>query len=382
MQLPFVLICFTFYSTRILASTFTTKVLSFLSQNKGTLAGDPVQEHLNLLKEKQTSEHVRALVSEGDYEKAIKFCSGMQKNKLLKHICPAITTPEHYLGLFKYLKRRDVLAGFCAQGDMRIIRRLIVAFKNQNLSHHIHDGTIYEAIVLSLTEDQYERVIGLLSAVQRRYAKRDEQSGLITETADFKTFMKRFCLRISVKRYGTPLRRFLTLHGEEFRRDASIFEIFCQKLVSHLARELPAPNSRRLLMDLIGHPSLLTTATFVKAFLRYNDNTTRRKFVIYGWREAIARGLKERCPGGYTSLWKVMVEEFPKCFSGGYPRSSEALQAVLAKFPTKQELEKAWRQREREFTALLVAIVPLPPVLINVIAEYAPLLMGQDKVIA
>lgn len=384
MQLNFILICFALCSTRVIASTFKHKVLSFLPKGRHSSPPpqDPTQEQASLLREKQIAEHVKGLMDGGKYDKVIKFCGNLKKHEFLKHICPTITTPDHYLGLFKYLQRRDVLVGFFVQGNMPLVRKAIVEFKDSLSDQYIHDGPIKDAIILSLTEDRYERFIGLLRAVQWRFAKMSEQGKLMAETSKFKDFMHSVFLIITSKKYNIPLRRFLTLHKEEFKKHPNTFEIFYRRLVSHLGKEHPTPNSKQLLFDLTEQPSLLTTDTFIKALLRFNNNTKRRSFIIYCWREAMAKGLEEGCSGGYKGLWGVMVKEFPERFSGEYPSTDEALQAVLAKFPTNKELKEAWRQRERELTLMLTAIIPLPPDLLNIISAYSPLLMGRDKMIA
>ena len=384
MQLNFVLICFALCSTRVIASTFKHKVLSFLPQGRYNRPPprDPVQEQNRLLREKQITEHVKGLMNGGQYDKVIKFCGKMKKHELLKHICPAITTPDHYLGLFKYLQRRDVLVGFFVQGNMPIVRKVIIEFKDSHSDQYVHSGPMRDAIVLCLTEARYARFIRLLNAVQWRFVKVGEQGKIMAETSKFKTFMHTVLVIITSKEYSIPLRRFLTLYKEGFKKYPNTFELFCRRLVSHLGKGHLTPNAKQLLIDLTEQPSLLTTTTLVEALLSSNNNTGQRSFVIYCWREAMAKGLGEGCDGGYKGLWGVMVKEFPERFSGEYPGTDEALQAVLAKFPTNEELKEAWRRRERELTVMLTAIIPLPPDLLNVISAYSPLLMGRDKMIA
>ena len=51
--------------------------------------------------------------------------------------------------------------------------------------------------------------------------------------------------------------------------------------------------SQKLLIDLVGQPSLLTPVAFAKGFLYYADDTYRANFIKYGYKEAIEEGLKE-----------------------------------------------------------------------------------------
>ena len=45
------------------------------------------------------------------------------------------------------------------------------------------------------------------------------------------------------------------------------------------------------------------------------------------------------------SLWRVIHDKFPGEFSGDYPDTDEVRAAVLKKFPTKQQLEEEWAEK-------------------------------------
>ena len=65
-----------------------------------------------------------------------------------------------------------------------------------------------------------------------------------------------------------PLKRFLTLHGEEFsKKHPAIFETICEELVVELRWRLDNLASQKLLIDLVGQPSLLTPVAFARGFL-------------------------------------------------------------------------------------------------------------------
>ena len=98
------------------------------------------------------------------------------------------------------------------------------------------------------------------------------------------------------------------------------------------------------------------------------------EFINYGWREAIAEGMKGDYDHGGRDLWEIMVKEYPERFSGEFPSSENALAAVLEKFPTKEELEETWAKKNAPNLQMkLEMLVPnlLPTVLLGIISEYA-----------
>ena len=65
-----------------------------------------------------------------------------------------------------------------------------------------------------------------------------------------------------------PLKRFLTLRGEEFNgKHPTVYETFCQELVDCLRLELNDPNGKKLMVELVAQPDLLTPVAFAKGFL-------------------------------------------------------------------------------------------------------------------
>ena len=65
-----------------------------------------------------------------------------------------------------------------------------------------------------------------------------------------------------------PLKRFLTLHGEEFsKKHPAIFKTICEALVWRLRWQLDNLASQKLLIDLVGQASLLTPVAFARGFL-------------------------------------------------------------------------------------------------------------------
>jgi len=141
--------------------------------------------------------------------------------------------------------------------------------------------------------------------------------------------------------------------------------------------------SQKLLIDLVGRPSLLTPDAFAKGFLYgAEDDATQAKFIKYGYREAIEEGLKEKYEWGGRKLWAVMVSALPKQFSGEYPSAGEARTTALKDLPTKRDREEQWiaANAQNPRTALRAKHLAksldeldttFPTVLWVIVAEYA-----------
>ena len=182
----------------------------------------------------------------------------MSDEELLKCLCQVVTNLDHFKGLYEYLKQRDMVPGFLAHGDMVVVRKVIVETDLLETNWFGQCDSIYDAIALSLKEDRHERVAGLFEAAQERPNWRD----------NFDWFVNGFFERYPPEKNSMPLKRFLTLHGEEFsKKHPATFEIICQELVGRLRLQLDNPASQKLLIDLVGQPSLLTPVAFAEGFL-------------------------------------------------------------------------------------------------------------------
>ena len=171
------------------------------------------------------------------------------------------------------------------------------------LTISVECDSIYDAIALSLNEDRHERVAGLFEAAQERPTWKNE----------FDWFVEGFFERYPPEKDSMPLKRFLTLHGEEFsKKHPAIFKTICEELVWKLRWQLDNLASQKLLIDLVGQPSLLTPVAFARGFLYTADDTARANFIKYGYKEAIEEGLKEEYHDGGRDLWAVMVSTVSK----------------------------------------------------------------------
>ena len=77
-------------------------------------------------------------------------------------------------------------------------------------------------------------------------------------------------------------------------------------------------SSQKLLIDLVGQPSLLTPVAFAEGFLKlFLVMWTRANFIKHGYKEALEEGLKEECEDGGRELWgcdggQVSENRFPE----------------------------------------------------------------------
>ena len=224
---------------------------------------------------------------------------------------------------------------------------------------------IYDAMILSLNEDRYDRAASLFEAAQERPDWKSE----------FGLFVGCFFERYPPEKDSMPLKRFFALHGEEFgKKHPDIFKFICQELVLKLRRRPDNPGSQKLLIDLVGQPSLLAPAAFAWGFLYGANDTSRANFIKYGYKEAIEGGLNEKCLWGGRKLWAVMVSRYPNQFSGEYPNTDEARKIAIKDLPTKQDLEESWAKRNAPNLRMkLEMLVPdfLPTVPLGIVSEYA-----------
>ena len=144
-------------------------------------------------------------------------------------------------------------------------------------------NSIYDAIALSLKEGRNERVAGLFEAAHGRPAWKNR----------FGWFVGGFFIRHPPEKDSVPLKRFITLHGEELgKKNPAIFESICEELVWKLNLGLTIETRRNY--DRLGWTTLLdNTQVFTIGFLSGANDEDRANFIKYGYREAIEEGLKE-----------------------------------------------------------------------------------------
>ena len=322
----------------------------------------------------QGPEDFQELLGAGKYGTIIKIGKSMKDDEFLMHLCPVITTLDHFKGLLEYLKQHKMVAGFLAHGEMVLVRKVVAETGLFETEYDGECGSIYDAIALSFKEDRHERVAGLFEAAKGRPNWRD----------NFDWFVNGFFDRHAPEKDDVPLKRFFTLHGEEFnRKHPAIFKTICQGLVGKLRLQLDNADSQKLLIGLIGQPSLLTPAAFARGFLYLAGGGDRANFIKCGYRETIEEGLKKKYQYGGRYLWDLMVSTLPNQFFGKYPSTDEARSIALKNFkPTKQDLEEQWLLNNAQNPRTMLRMgqlaksldeldITFPTVLCVIVAEYA-----------
>ena len=230
-----------------------------------------------------TLEKLKEFISKGQYNEVIKLGEEMSKDKFLKHLCQVVTTLDQFKGLYEHLKQREMVPDFLAHGGMALVRKVIVETDLLETNDVLgYCDNIYDAIALSLDEGRHDRVASLFEAAQERPAW----------TNKFGRFVSGFFERYLSEK-DMPLKRFFTLHGEEFgKKHPATFKTICEELAWKLKWGVDNPASQKLLIDLVGQPSLLTPVAFAEGFLCLADDTSPADFIKYGYKEAIEEGLK------------------------------------------------------------------------------------------
>jgi len=327
-----------------------------------------VREEGQVSEKDERTKRFEELINNKQYEEIDELGKDMNDEELLKCLCEMVTSLDHFKGLYEYLKKRKMVPDFLAHGGMVLVRKVIVESSLLETDEFGECNGIYDAIALSFEGGRHERVAGLFEAVQERPGLEDM----------FDMFMRGFFLRYPPEKNSMPLKRFLTLHGEEFnKKHPATFEIICRRLFWELKRQLDNPASQKLLIDLVGQPSLLTPVAFARGFfLCLAGDTIRANFIKYGYKEAIEEGLKEEYEFGRGMLWDFMVRMYPTQLSGAYPSTDEARAIALKDFkPTKQDLEEGWAKENApillKHLETLVTELPLYRDLLSIVAGYA-----------
>ena len=249
-----------------------------MSKLKRAFLVQSVPEESQVPRRNKQTKKFEELINKKQYNEIAKRGKKMSDEKLLKCLCQVVTSPDHFKGLYKYLKQRKMVPGFFAHGKMALVRKVIAETGLLETNGPGEWCNIYDAIALSLRGDHHERVAGLFEAAQ----KRPNWRGI------FVFFVANFFVRHPPEKDSMPLKRFLSFYGEKFsKKHPVILKTICQELVLKLRRQLANPDSQKLLIDLVGQPSLLTPVAFAKGFLHCaRDDTYRADFIKYGYKEA------------------------------------------------------------------------------------------------
>ena len=230
------------------------------------------------------------LINQKQYKEIAELGKGMSDNELLKCLCQVVTNLGQFKGLHACLKQRKMVPSFLAHGETVLVRRVVVEVNLLETNDCGVCDSIYDAIALSLKENRHGRVAGLFEAAQERRKWKSK----------FEMFVLGFFARYPPETNGMPFKRFFSLYGEEFNKKCpATSEIVCAVLVVKLKCQLDNPASQKLLIDLVGQPSLLTPAAFARGFLYASVDMCQAKSIEYGYKEAIEEGLK-----GEIHIWR------------------------------------------------------------------------------
>jgi len=309
----------------------------------------------------------------------------MPSEEFLKHVCPVVKTLEQYQGLVEYLKSRNMAPSFFVHGDIVVVRGIIAGIRDYDTRAFTYCGDLEVAIPLAMKEDYYDRVMDLLVARQARTAENDKREG---RTTSFEYFMYWFFRELTPEKDSKSLKQFLTLKGEELNsKHPIVYEIFCQGLVGRLRWRLDDPNGKKLMVDLVGQPDVLTRTAFVKGFLDKAEDEDQFHLITYGWKEAVQEGLKEEYRYGGRDLWSVMTNKFSGQFSGPYPDTDELRAVACQHLKTKQQREEEWNRKNAEILfeklkSLDIVLVILPKDLWTIVTGYLASLIALEDLIA
>lgn len=331
----------------------------------------------------QLDRRFKEFIEKKQYDRITKLGKNIDNDEFFKHLCPLLTTLEHYKGLAGCLKRRGMIPTFLVYGDMELAREAIAKFEEYDTKCCIERHHKYSALTLSLNNNMHDRFINLLVAIyencvknyRREKLKYGSRYGHLEDAYFFGIFLDNFFGHYAPEKNSRPLKRFLTLCREGLQKEHPIlFESFCLELVQYLRFHITNPDTQKLFVDLIGQPFLLTSTAFVKAFL-VSSSMHNDYLILYGWREAIKEGLEGGYAfGGEKLLTELAQNTLPEEISREYPYSAEAQAVILEKFPTKRQLEEEWAEKnaptlQGELQDLAFGL--LPHNILSAISRYA-----------
>ena len=308
------------------------------------------------------------LINKGQYEEIAELGKEMNDEELLKCLCQAVTILDHFKGLYEYLKQRNMVPGFLAHGEMVLVRKVIVE------TDLLETDRISVSVTVSTMQLPCHSTKTAMSVLQvfLKPQKKDP-TGRTSSTCLWEVSLKDTLLR----RTACHSSDFLPFTEKCSTKSIPPFsKLFAKRLVLKLRYQLDNPGSQKLLIDLVGQPSLLTPAAYAGGFLYRAGDANRVNFIKYGYKEAIEEGLKEEYIFGGGDLWKVMVRKYPTQFSGAYPSTDEARRIALKNFkPTKQDREEEWARKNApillKHLETLVTKLPLYRDLLLIVAGYA-----------
>ena len=116
----------------------------------------------------------------------------MDRARYARQLCPVITSLNHFKGLYGHFEHCSMLTNFLVYGDMPLVNEVIFEFNDVDFDHFISRVHISKALILSLNENQHDRVIELLVVVQERDEEKDDGYKLAGRETTLVTIMYLF----------------------------------------------------------------------------------------------------------------------------------------------------------------------------------------------
>ena len=164
-----------------------------------------VSEEGQVSERDEQTKKFEALISKKRYMEIAEFGKKMNNEELLKCLCQVVTSLAHFKGLYEYLKRRNLVPDFLANGKMTVAKGVIAETNLLETDDFGGCVSIYNAIALSLNDDRHGRAAGLFEAAQERPAWKHK----------FNWFVHGFFVSYPPEKDSMPLKQFLSFYGEE-----------------------------------------------------------------------------------------------------------------------------------------------------------------------
>ena len=144
-------------------------LLLFLVPNSNTTSlVQHVPEESQVPEKDEQIKRFEELINKNQYKEIVELGKKMSGKELLRCLCQAVTTIDHFKGLYEYLKQRNMVPGFLAHGKMVLVRKVIVEARLLETYGLGKCDSIYDAIALSLKGGHYNRAAGLFEAAHGR----------------------------------------------------------------------------------------------------------------------------------------------------------------------------------------------------------------------
>ena len=262
--------------------TLKHRILSLCPKKSNKNTRPTPSEYHSLLARKQSSSEIEAL---------------RERDRLLRQICERVKTFDDYDEEYDTLNRHNLFPEFLVYGNHEVILKEMPQISRFDACY-INDKDVLKALHVSLQNGQHVRFVSLLEVAEKRFAKQDVWSDMRVNSPITQEFMEELFEHSIFPNNGMLVKRLLTLHVQDFMAShPKLFEFLFKEFVCRLyLKAKHDPKMKKMLIDLVGQPSLLTERIFAQIFLDscipFFDSI-RRDFIAYGWKEAIEEGLKE-----------------------------------------------------------------------------------------